>query len=719
MNLKKMLVLFGGLIVAGVILAACGGGAAPTEAEATAPPDIQVSPVILPEMPFLDEWQGSGHANASAEAFRHWDGEDPAQVPIACAKCHTGDGYQDFLGVDGSEAGSVSAAVPAMNAQGVTCVACHNAGTISKTTVTFPSGVTITAGDDVRCMECHQGRESKVSVDAQIERFGVADAPDGIVPPITDDQGNDVFFGFRNIHYYAAAATLYGGMVQGGYQYEGMSYDSKNDHVEGYDSCIGCHNPHTLEVKVEQCAICHDNVATKDDLKNIRMVSSARDYDGDGNMTEGMYYEVEGLQNALYAEIQKYAASTAGEAIVYDKSAYPYFFIDTNANGVVDEGEAVFPNAYKNWTPRLLKAAYNYQVSLKDPGAYAHGNKYIVQLLHDSIADLGGDVSNMARDDAGHFAGNTTAFRYWDFNANGEPVYTVPGTCAKCHSASGLPEFIKEGANLSNPSSNGFACSTCHNEASWPALYTVNSVTFPSGAVISFGGRDADGNFVMDNSNTCLLCHQGRSSKPTVDRALVNKDLDTVDASIRFTNIHYFAAGATLFGADAQGAYMYDDKEYVGQNMHASQSGRLNKCQDCHDVHALEPKTDACQACHGTPDPTAIRENDVDYDGDGNVTEGMKGEIDTLIEALYAQMQAYSSEYGGEIVYNSARHPYFFNTDGQAYAAFTPRLLKAAFNYQYAKKDPGAYTHNPKFVIQFLIDSIEDLGGDVSNYTRP
>jgi hypothetical protein len=36
----------------------------------------------------------------------------------------------------------------------------------------------------------------------------------------------------------------------------------------------------------------------------------------------------------------------------------------------------------------LLKAAYNYQMSVKDPGDFAHGNKYIVQLLHDSIASL-------------------------------------------------------------------------------------------------------------------------------------------------------------------------------------------------------------------------------------------------------------------------------------------------------------------------------------------
>lgn len=713
MNLKKILVLLGLLIVSAAVVAACGG-------TATAEPTTGVEPPVAPpppEMPFLADWQGSGHADVASEPFRHWDGDDPAEVPVACAKCHTSDGYQDFLGVDGSEAGKVDAAVPAANAQGIQCVACHNVGTISKTTVKFPSGVTITAGDDVRCMECHQGRESKVSVDAQIERFGVTDM-DAVVAPIKDQQGNDVRFGFRNVHYYAAAATLYGGMVQGGYQYEGKVYDSKNDHVEGYATCTGCHNPHTLEVKVEQCALCHENVATVEDLKNVRMVSSAKDYDGDGNVTEGMYFEIEGLQAALYAEIQKYAASKAGTGIVYDAAAYPYWFADADGDGAADQGDSG-PASYGTWTARLLKAAYNYQVSLKDPGAFAHGNKYIVQLLYDSIADLGGDVSKLARDDAGHFAGNTEAFRHWDFDDEGNPVYEVEAACAKCHSASGLPQFLKYGVNLPNPASNGFACSTCHNEASWPDRYTVASVTFPSAAVVSFGGKDADGKYVADDSNLCILCHQGRSSTPTVNRALGNKDLDTPDPSIRFSNIHYFAAGATIFGADVQGAYMYNGKEYAGQNMHASDDGKMNKCKDCHDVHALEPKVDTCQTCHDTTDPAAIRETDVDYDGDGDATEGIKGEIDTLTEALYAEIQKYAEAHGGAIEYKSAAYPYFFGADGKGYAAWTPRLLKAAFNYQYVQKDPGAYVHNPKFVIQFLIDSIQDLGGNVSAYTRP
>ncbi|MFN8380319.1 MAG: cytochrome c3 family protein [Anaerolineales bacterium] len=725
MNFKKMLVLVGALVLFGAVLAACSSAATTPTAAATEAP---VAPI--PETPYLAEWQGSAHANVADEPFRHWDdaAENPDGVPATCAKCHTTFGYQDYLGLDGSEANKVDAAVPSADAQGIQCVACHNAGTISKTTVIFPSGVEIKAGDDVRCMECHQGRESKVSIDAAVALFGENVDPDKVPAPVKDDAGKDVTLGFKNVHYYAAAATLYGSMTHGGYEYDGNTYDSKNTHVAGYDSCTGCHNPHTLEVKVDQCAMCHEDVATVEDLKNVRMVSSSPDYDGDGNVEEGMYYEIQGLQEKLLAEIQSYATKTAGADISYDAETYPYFM---GTDG----------KAYPNWTPRLLKAAYNYQVSIKDPGAFAHGNKYIVQLLFDSIADLGGDTSALARTDAGHFAGDTMPFRDWD-----SEDYTVPYRCAKCHSAGGLPEFLSSGGTVvvdgkgntittgvsPQHSANGFMCTTCHNEASFPDRYEVASVVFPSGATVSFGGKDADGNFVADDSNLCIECHQGRESTLSVNNALKGKDADVVDPKINFKNIHYLGAGATLFGNDVKGAYQYDGKEYLGKNLHASKNGSMNKCKDCHDVHALEPKVEDCDTCHDTKDPTTIRKSEIDFDGDGNVTEGIYGEVQTMSEALYAEIQKYAEANSVAIVYDAGSNPYFFvdaDKDGKpdtndkgkiAYNGnWTPRLLRAAFNYQYSQKDPGAYVHNPKYVMQFLYDSIEDLGGDVSKYTRP
>ncbi len=688
MSIKKMLILLGTLIVVAVVITACGPSETPAPTPAPVEPTEEVPVQPEAEVPYLAAWEESGHNQSDAEAFRHWDEEDPAEVPTACAKCHSTQGYQDFLGADGSEAGKVDAAVSAKDVWGIQCVACHNPVTLTKTDVTFPSGVTVTAGDDSRCMECHQGRESKVSVDTFLAQFGEDLDPDKTPAPVTVN-GNEVKLGFRNVHYYPAAATLYGGVAQGGYQYDGKSYDGKFRHVEGIDSCTGCHNPHTLEVKVETCAMCHEGVASVEDLKNVRMVSSASDYDGDGNTTEGVYYELEGLQEVLLAEIQKYASSKAGAEIKYNSDAYPYWF------GADDK-------AYPNWTPRLLKAAYNYQMAQKDPGKFAHGGKYVIQLLVDSIEDLGGDVSGLAREDAGHFAGNTEAFRHWD--ADGE----VPGSCAKCHSATGLPQFIKEGANISNEIANGFMCSTCHNEEAWPERYTVASVKFPSGAEVSFGGKDADGKFIANDGNLCLLCHQGRESKVSVDKAIAA-------GNFGFRNVHYFAAGATLFGADAQGAYMYDGKEYAGY----FEAHPLNKCQDCHDVHALQPKVEACAGCHVGQEVEAIRLNAPDYDGDGDTAEGVKGDLDGLAEALYAQIQTYTEAQGKKAVYNGAAYPYWFDEAGERFAAFDAKSLKAAYNYQYYQKDPGAFVHNGKFVAQILIDSIADLGGNVGGFTRP
>jgi hypothetical protein len=148
-----------------------------------------------------------------------------------------------------------------------------------------------------------------------------------------------------------------------------------------------------LEVEVDKCAECHE----VDDPALIRDEDSVADYDGDGDVTEGIAGEVATMAEALYAAMQDYANNNGGTAaIVYDSHSYPYFFTD-DGNGVVDPGEAIYPNAYGTWTPNLLAAAYNYQYAAKDPGAFAHNGTYMMQVLYDSIQALGGDVSGMTR----------------------------------------------------------------------------------------------------------------------------------------------------------------------------------------------------------------------------------------------------------------------------------------------------------------------------------
>ncbi|MFL7868012.1 MAG: cytochrome c3 family protein [Anaerolineales bacterium] len=733
-SVRKGLITVVAVVLLSLAIVACAGSSATPEAsqapaQTQACPDCPTCPEPTPcpeegstvEVPFEELWTSSPHNDTTAEAFNHWNEADPAEIPTSCAKCHSTPGMLDFLGADGTEANVVDNAAPIGST--IECQACHNDVTLTLDTVEFPSGAVITGlGGEARCMLCHQGRESGISVDEQIEDYDAVDAPDAVPEPV-----NDRAFGFLNIHYYAAAATLYGNEVNGGYQYPGKVYDAKYDHVAGYDTCIGCHNAHTLEIRVDECSACHEDVRDVEDLKDVRMVSSARDYDGDGDIEEGMYYEIEGVREILYSAIQAYAAEVTGGSITYDGAAYPYWFADNDGDSVPDQGENGAAS-FANWTPRLLKAAYNYQVSVKDPGNFAHGNKYTIQLMYDSIADLNEalstpiDMSAMHRDDAGHFAGNTEPFRHWD--AEGE----VPGTCAKCHSATGLPTFLKEGVNVSAEPANGFQCVTCHNGEDFPELYEVASVTFPSGATVGFE-RDEDGNFVPVSSNICLECHQGRESKVSVDRAIGDKPLDTVDEGLRFLNIHYFAAGATLFGTEVQGIYEFDGREYLGQNLHRS---GFNQCIQCHDEHALTINEKACYACHPTDNLADLRNpNDqIDYDGDGQV-EGLIGEIETLSEAMFAQLQAYVATVpdAEAIAYDAAAYPYFFvDTNGNGtvdegetdrYATFTPSSLIAAYNYQYVHKDPGAFAHNGRYVIQVLIDTIEFLGGDISAYTRP
>lgn len=719
-SVRKALLVAAALVLLSLALVACAGAPeatpAPTQACPECPdcPECPECPEPTPcpegstvEVPFEEAWANSPHADETAEAFVHWDEDDPPVVPSRCAKCHSAPGMLDFLGVDGTEAGVVDNDAPTGTV--VNCVTCHNEATVSLDSVEFPSGIVITGlGAEARCMLCHQGRASKFTVDASIEEAGVTD-----VDAVTED------LGFTNIHYYAAAATQYGTLVKGGYEYDGQSYDAKFDHVAGYDTCESCHSPHTLELRVDECSVCHTGVAGVEDLRNIRSAASLVDYDGDGDTEEGVYFEIEGMRDLLFTAIQSYAAEVAGTPILYDAARYPYFFADPNENGTVDEGE----EGYASWTARLAKAAYNYQVSLKDTGNYAHGGKYAIQLMYDSITDLNEaistpiDLSTANRIDAGHFAGSEEAFRHWDGEEDGG---IVSGSCAKCHTGTGLPMFLAEGTVISQPATNGLLCSTCHNDLTTFTLYEVGPVDFPSGATVEM--PDA-------TNNLCINCHQGRASTVQVNRAIGDLDLDTVSENLRFINVHYFAAGATLFGTEVQGIYEFEGNEYLGRNAHVE---AFDTCTECHSAHALTVNEEACFACHGVESVDALRSpgDENDYDGNGEV-EGLALEIATLEADLLTALQAYVQTVDGAqpIAYNPGRYPYWFidtngngvadPDEGDSYNTFTPLSLIGAYNYQYVITDPGAYSHNGQYVIQVLYDTIEALGGDVGAYTRP
>jgi uncharacterized protein YjdB len=674
---------------------------------------------FVPEVPFEQLWEGSGHADFGAVAFTYWDKSNPPAIPTNCARCHSTPGYLDYLGVDGSAVGTVDKTAPIGTV--VSCTACHNSATTALTEVTFPSGVKVTGlGDEARCMVCHQGRESTVSVDKAIaDNVSYTDA----------DSKGDGKLGFKNIHYFAAGATLFGGEVKGGYQYEGKHYDKKFPHATGYDRCNTCHEPHTLQLKTAECVKCHAGATDLAGIEAIRMTGSGVDFDGDGDVEEGLREELETMGDKLYAAIQLYAKDVAGTPIVYYAGAHPYFFKDTNANGTPDPDETVSANSYKAWTPRLLKAAFNYQFSHKDPGAFAHNGKYIVQLLYDSMADLGTKVTvnmtGMHRTGEGHFDSDSYAFRRWDKDN------AVSSSCARCHTPTGFELYAQYGVDtlVSQPPSDGLNCMTCHTDVDYatgaPRKY-IAQVTFPSTKVIKNDPANPDDSFL------CAGCHMGRESKTTIDTLVAS------GAALSFKNIHYAPAASLLYGKDAGVLYEYTGKTYAAKFAHFSPESA--RCAYCHNLagedHKFKPElTASCKMCHteAAGDLAKIRKNrTLDYDGDGNNTEKLSDEIATLGEALYKQLQAVATASGKPLAYDENAHPYFYsdkNGNGvvdadelgsaNSYKGWTAPMLRAAHNFQAWHKEKGAWAHNTDYMVQVLIDSIADLGGDVSTFKRP
>jgi hypothetical protein len=334
-------------------------GASPAQ-ESTAEDDIAA---IAREL-----WALSPHADKESLAFTLWNQQ--GEIPTACAGCHSTPGFLDRIGADGTAPWAVDR--PAPIGTTVECGTCHAPQLAQITEIPFPSGALVPAhpaGPGAACLTCHQGRESGDSVEAATAAI---EGDDAISPDLR----------FINIHYAAAGATMFGAEARGGYEYPGQTYAGRFTHMPGTAAtCTTCHDPHSTEVATDTCSACHGAV----EPRAIR--AGSPDIDGDGEMTEGVAAEIAALHAALKQAMTVYAAHVGTHPFVYAKG-FPYFFNDLNGNGIAEDNERTRENAYNGFTPRLLRAAYNYQFVALDPGAWVHNPRYAAQLLHDSIADL-------------------------------------------------------------------------------------------------------------------------------------------------------------------------------------------------------------------------------------------------------------------------------------------------------------------------------------------
>ena len=361
------------------------------------------------------------NAGIDGEAFIHAaaDGGWSYIGEINCQRCHTATGGMNFL----KDPAAYEAALAAYELSGdpadapndysylvdwtpetgsgqnelIYCWTCHSdnaGGLIDPGVIPFPSGAeqSLADGSNV-CMSCHQGRESGLSI--------LAATPNDVVQAPTDYDS----FNFINRHYFAAAAILFGADVDAQFEYraktEYMGQNTFAAHAAlgiGLDTCVECHlrneADHGFLPVLDDCTSCHsDAVASFEDL-GLPFTPEV-DYDGDG-VGESFQGEINGFsmwsntevdKGLLYVAIQDYAANTLGLPIVYGPGSYPYFFNDTNGDGVADPGETIYPNRYRHFDSALLAAAYNFH-SAQDPCSDIHNYKYVIQSLYDSLDDL-------------------------------------------------------------------------------------------------------------------------------------------------------------------------------------------------------------------------------------------------------------------------------------------------------------------------------------------
>jgi hypothetical protein len=697
---------------------------------------------VFAETPIREQWARSGHGDITAEAWRHWD--EDGSVPTSCAKCHGPQGTDDpkpdvgFLEYAATSANTLAAPLPL----GIDCVNCHQTfPTIYSNLAQFglPGGalepVRFPSTEEASlyspsniCMICHQGRESGQDIQDEIDSN-----PDGP-------------YSFTNIHYYAAAASMFGGETVGGYQYVGEEYRPRNtfpSHPDDFSNCVGCHmrnaeggEMHTWDPAVDSCISCHGGTS----------------FETLGGSPGQNFTNIQALLPELYAAIQAYAADEIGMPIFYDAVAYPYFF---NDNGM----GANYGNRYTDFDATLLPAAYNYQVAQKDPAGFVHNGTYLQQILHDSTLDLGGSSSvevpgrgefsiegaaigtllkSQQWQISGHGAAGTEPFRHWDgdYQPDGYTPSGISASCTRCHSTPGFEEYAMGDPTTGTMPTTAVDCWSCHNEFNlfddpstrYSDLATnsaLEPILFPSGDTATFTGTaNATG-----NSNMCMGCHQGRASQVQVDDATPNNAVQTPTdyESYNFINIHYFAAGATFFGSDVNGGYEYSGNTYRGQNtfvgLHTMDGRTLIDCVGCHmnasadtnqkKRHTFLPRVQDCNDCHSGGEFRDLS---------GSPSDNFR-EIEALKEDVYAAIQDYAVNglpQASPVIYDPAAYPYWFKDNGQGanygnrYQDFDFDMLTAAYNFQVASKDPGGYIHNGAYIEQLLWDSTCLMGGDPS-----
>ena len=475
---------------------------------------------------FRQDWAGSGHGDIKGapwinSATHNWKSSGLAGAKVSqmgfasgtndCQRCHTAAGYVQFTNT--SSINPINAAAPKYS-EPLTCNACHNAD-FSIRSVSARSGYyNYTSANTKKllisyaypneltsniCLGCHVGREAGDTIKAMAAATAHKNYSTSFWQNVS----------FVNSHYLTAGGQVFGVT---GYEYPGQSYSNTVDHSRigaGLDGpCVTCHMPnstHTLNPAAAGytlCNTCHEGAG----VVNSTFVAQK---------TADFTAALQALANALTSK--GFTPNIVGGVLTY-----PYF---TNMNwGNKDAG------------PGNMGAAFNYNLLVHDPGAFAHNPTYAKRLVRDSIdyltnngtvdrsRDLTGTINSLLSNSTDRADANT----FLTNAANGSAACTV------CHSAAVDPltgDNIVADYEASKHATQprGATCGSCHaptqtvahpSAQMFTAAADLNARCLTTGCHIYppvAGYSPGPGTeHTWDSIGKCITCHNGHKLTATV-----------------------------------------------------------------------------------------------------------------------------------------------------------------------------------------------------------
>lgn len=323
------------------------------------------------------DWGNSRHGKKDGAAWIHYDFKARAN----CNRCHTTTGHIKYVTSKDKSAWAAPNSADKTK-EVLRCDGCHkdynfgpdNTRNYGPVTMDYTDNIFTypDAGISNLCIECHAGRETGDTI-KNANQTGTTFR-------------NFSSTGFVNSHYLTAGATIY---TKSGYEYTGLIYTDPPAYLHKDIGRAGTGIPNTTS---GPCSGCHMTSPSPSDAlrghsHTFRPETSTVCFSCHAGPTFADITAVPetGFLAALAALNVELAVNPFRKMFWADKN--PYFFTDATFSTALRSWHSVGGPVTDKTTSgkNNMGAAFNYNLLVHDPGAFAHNSTYVKRLIFDSI----------------------------------------------------------------------------------------------------------------------------------------------------------------------------------------------------------------------------------------------------------------------------------------------------------------------------------------------